>query len=331
MKQRVDTTRLDGFRYGYGSLGTYMSNFSLIRSLLQLGDSTSRNLAFSHRRDVFVSCGEETISETNLLELRRRHARHVRIEMFSHHQEAKNGADWEWHVVGYRRSLKMRVQAKRLQRDDILKIKHTVKSTGKEQRQLLIHSAQAQNMKPIFCIYCTERQRTIWTVRSTAGRFRSYQTGCLLADAHHVPPTTRRLEQIEDKCIPWHFLFDRAHYVHAEVEAGWAADDRMTTAVSAVTNLPVTLDAEGHDSSAKSRWNPPTVDDLNHETGRAFDQIGVVETTDADLERVEPESEAGQRRRRWDLERLRETGSHRMVVMDIRDENRFPPPGPLSR
>lgn len=126
-----------------------MSNFGLITSLLQLGDATSRNLEFSHRSDVFVRYGEETITESNLLELRRRHARHVRIEMFSHHQESKNGADWEWHIVGYRRTLKMRVQAKRLTCNDVLQIKHKVKSTGKEQR------LRVSGMEfPRLCMHC---------------------------------------------------------------------------------------------------------------------------------------------------------------------------------
>ncbi len=46
---------------------------AMTATLLQLGDSTSRNLEFSHRRDVWVSYGEETITESNRLEIRRRH------------------------------------------------------------------------------------------------------------------------------------------------------------------------------------------------------------------------------------------------------------------
>ena len=36
-------------------------------TFLELGDATSRNLEFSHRDDVSVSYGEETITESNLL------------------------------------------------------------------------------------------------------------------------------------------------------------------------------------------------------------------------------------------------------------------------
>ena len=136
---------------------------AMTATLLQLGDSTSRNLEFSHRRDVWVSYGEETITESNLLEIRRRHPELVRIRTFTKRKEAKTGADWEWHIVGRRRTVKMRVQAKRLQCDDVLKVKHKVKSSGRQQRSLLIVGARAARMKPVYCIYSTEQQRTIWT------------------------------------------------------------------------------------------------------------------------------------------------------------------------
>ena len=51
-------------------------------TFLELGDATSCNLKFSHRDDVWVSYGEETITETNLLEIRRRHPEHVRVRTF---------------------------------------------------------------------------------------------------------------------------------------------------------------------------------------------------------------------------------------------------------
>ena len=57
-------------------------------TFLELGDATSRNLEFSLRKDVFVSYGEETITETNLLEIRRRHRRCIFLETFSKKKEA---------------------------------------------------------------------------------------------------------------------------------------------------------------------------------------------------------------------------------------------------
>ena len=51
-------------------------------TFLELGDATSRNLEFSHCGDVWVSYGEETITETNLMETRRRHPERVRVRSF---------------------------------------------------------------------------------------------------------------------------------------------------------------------------------------------------------------------------------------------------------
>ena len=181
---------------------------SLAATFLQLGDATSRNLEFSHRRNVGVSYGEETITETNLLEIRRRHPGLVHVLAFPKREEAINGADWEWHVVGQRRTLKMRVQAKRLQRDGVLKVKHKVKSSGKEQQNLLVSGACAAGMKAVYCIYCTEQQRRIWKELAAPLGYRSFHTGCLLADAGDVPLTQGKFCKIEGKCIPWHYLVE---------------------------------------------------------------------------------------------------------------------------
>ena len=110
----------------------------LTATLLDLGDATSRNLEFSHRANVSISYGEETITESNLLEIRRRHPKLVRLRTFTKREEGKIGADWEWHIVGRRRTFKMRVQAKRLQCNGVLRVKHKVKSSGRQQRCLLI-------------------------------------------------------------------------------------------------------------------------------------------------------------------------------------------------
>ena len=91
---------------------------------------------------MYVSYGEETITGTNLLEIRRRHRDRIFLKMFSKKKEAHNGADWDWHIVGDMWTLKMRVQAKRVQRDDSLKIMYKVKSSCKQQRELLLERAR---------------------------------------------------------------------------------------------------------------------------------------------------------------------------------------------
>lgn len=59
--------------------------------------------------------------------------------------------------------------------------------------------------RPHACIACANPSRY-----RTASE--PYQTGCLLAAAQDVPAATRRLRDIEHRCIPWHFLFDRSTY-----------------------------------------------------------------------------------------------------------------------
>lgn len=66
-------------------------------AFLGLGDATLCNLEFSRGGDVWVSYGEEAISESDLLEIRQRHPKYVRVRTFPKQVEATNGLNWEWH------------------------------------------------------------------------------------------------------------------------------------------------------------------------------------------------------------------------------------------
>ena len=295
--------------------------FHVAATFAELGDATSCNLAYSQREGVGVSYGEETITETNLLEIRRRHPTLVRLRTFSKHAEAQNGADWEWRIVGRRRTLGMRVQAKRIQRDGVLKIKHEVKSSGKQQRQLLMDGAAAANMKPVYCIYCTESQRRIWKQYKARFGDRGLETGCLLAGAEDVPEETKGLGEIEDKCIPWHYLFvpgvGTLRYVrHFESEPEGVL---RFAGIWPWQELSFVVD-ETAEPADGSGWNAPSVDDLNEDTDREFDTVGVRQTTEEDLARLDPDSENGRELARRDQERLRELRLSRMLVMDVRND-----------
>ena len=54
-------------------------NLDLALTFLELGDTTARNLEFSHGDDVWVSYGEETITEANLLVIGQRYPEHARV------------------------------------------------------------------------------------------------------------------------------------------------------------------------------------------------------------------------------------------------------------
>lgn len=126
---------------------------SLLQTLLELGHSTSQNLDFAHSPGVNVSYGEETITETNLLEIRRRHPQRVTLLTFSKTQESKNtGADWEWHIIGRFYTLKMRVQAKRIySAGGIGNLKQMGKAALKPQIDLLIDDAKVNGLFPAYC------------------------------------------------------------------------------------------------------------------------------------------------------------------------------------
>lgn len=299
-------------------------NLEPVHTFLELGNSTSRNLEYSCLKDVQLNYGEETISETNLLEIRRRHEGRVYVRAFTRHEEGKNGADWEWHIIGTRRTLKMRVQAKRTQCDGSLVVAYKGKNSNVHQRELLMKGAREEEMKAIYCIYCTNSQRQIWDTRSPSRSFRGIQYGCLLAGADDVPEETQCLADIEEKCIPWHFLFlpqqywSRTFQYREEYYGSAAQGDWPSLLMLRFVQLGVIGDAADHTDA--SGWNCPTIEDLNHITEREFDQTGVGKTGDEDRARVEPDTESGRAVHEADGHRLREQGVPLMVVMDVRDQ-----------
>ncbi len=287
--------------------------FDITTTFLELGDFTSHNLELSQSDDVCVSYGEETITELNLLEIARRHPDLVRIRTYSKRKEGTNGADWEWHIIGRERKYKMRVQAKRIQSNDVLKIKHEVKSSGKQQRDLLINEAIRDNMKPVYCIYSKEDQRKTWKEFRSSSGYGSFQAGCLLADAKDVPLDATRLEQIENKCIPWHFLFHR-NLVYKKVDqyvkrsTGEPVRFVQHKQIHFPTVASSDIASEHPELSDISDWNPPTIRDLNNNTVRDFDRTGVEETSNHNSEF-----------KRFDDGYFMEKRIFRIVVIDVRD------------
>ena len=274
----------------------------LTDTLKHLGDATSRDLEFSYRPDVPVSYGEETITESNLLELRRRHPDVVHLRTFSKHQESRIGADWEWYIVGRRRNLRMRVQAKRIQRNGVLRIRYAVARSGSQQRDLLIKAAQANRMRPMYCIYCTESQRRLWSRRKSEG----FEIGCLLADARSLPLHTRSLNSIESACWPWHWLSEALPpNIRIDYDALPEGESEKT----------------GHEDLLPQPliWDAPRILDLNEETDREYDRTGVEDTTPLDLARVDADgAEELQRTVDHDLELRAGEGARGMVAIDVR-------------
>ncbi len=280
---------------------------SLLQSLLELAHSTSQNLGFAHRDDVNVSYGEETITETNLLELRRRHPAIITLRTFGKKKEAKNGADWEWHIIGRGRKFGMRVQAKRLQKDDKLKITHKVKSSGEEQIELLIKDAQANQLKPVYCFYSAERQRDHWKKENIGGNFEAFEAGCLLAPAEAVKnemPTC--LTDIEKDCVPWHYLVERRDYVTNRAINVFDVEGSILQFLVMSEDVRLAMDPNKTRDS-ESLLNFPTLDELNDQDPPKREIEGLAEVGKPEYER------------RGSVSHYRERGIGRLIEIDVRE------------
>ena len=136
---------------------------------------------------------------------------------------------------------------------------------------------------------------------------------------NHVPPP--HLPDDPEICIPWHYLFERSIFVHEKrefIEADY--DDTVQSVAVRHTLAPIPPEGGEREPAGRSGLNAPTVDDLNEDTGRQFDRIGVAETTANDLERLLAETDQGWRIAQHDQERLHDRGICRMIVMDVRNE-----------
>lgn len=183
--------------------------YSLLPSLLELGDAVSHNLEFAYRDDTRISYGEETITESNLLALQRRHPERVRIQTFSKAKEVENGSDWEWMIIGDVLTYRARIQAKRIDKNGHLKGLHRqAKTAALSQMDALIQGAAAENIRALYCFYCTDKHRSVW--KSPTDQF---QPGCLVADAAVIKNLSpQKFSDVEAVSVPWHFLFSQDRF-----------------------------------------------------------------------------------------------------------------------
>jgi hypothetical protein len=255
-------------------------NGNLLRTLLDLGHATSQNLDFAHRNES-ISFGEETITEMNLLEIRRRHPRQVQIRTFPKTQEsAETGADWEWQIIGLRHTLKMRVQAKRVnKRGSIKGIAKRAPTSPMPQVDLLIRDAATHQMRPAYCFYSSEDQRNFWTKKPLNADRTAFEAGCLLADARTVKKQMpKRLAEIERCSVPWHYLWSRSRFelLSASFVVKFADSDdyRTIDQVWATMSGPVSLEVPA---------NFPTVMELNGDLAGGTDKTGIFPTEKSEL------------------------------------------------
>ena len=179
----------------------------LCSTFLDLGDAVSKNLTMAHGHGCHISYGEETITESCLLEIHRRHPKVVNIKTITKRQEAANGADWEWHLVGRKYSLKMRVQAKRLGKGASHfsgLLTYTAKGAPKPQIKMLIDDANAHSLFPAICLYSPNSAKKRWSAKAKIACPSGFEFGCLIGDATQVKANDHA--SLEHITMPWHFL-----------------------------------------------------------------------------------------------------------------------------
>jgi hypothetical protein len=170
----------------------------------------------------------------------------------------------------------MRIQAKRLQQNDVLKIPHVVKSSKAEQLDLLIKDAKASRLLPVYCFYASERQRKKWKVSVAHSGTSAFEFGCLIASAHRVrKKMPKSLSDIENDCVPWHYLIDRRRFRRVkriEIFGRPGVASFMSPEGFLQFPIPETVSDEG-----SGYLEFPTIDDLNRPDVKMPDREGLIE------------------------------------------------------
>jgi hypothetical protein len=142
------------------------------------------------------------------------HNDRVTIRPFRHHEEALNGADWEWWFYAGDVGFGMRVQAKRAKHNGSYDLRYRI--NGRLQSDLLIEDAAASACLPVYVFY----NHTTWPAPKSRKDLAS--TGCRhsITDQRHLGVTVtsaltvqRTLLQprastsyVRNRSRPWHAL-----------------------------------------------------------------------------------------------------------------------------
>ncbi|MBT4290524.1 MAG: hypothetical protein HOD92_24625, partial [Deltaproteobacteria bacterium] len=105
-------------------------------------------------RKLGYQIGEESVTDFVILNLKKYGAGKLQVNSFTRHEEAINGADWEWWLTGPSGSwIGMRIQAKiiNLQSEKFEHLHHTNKHGT--QLDQLIKDASRNCLVPLYCMY----------------------------------------------------------------------------------------------------------------------------------------------------------------------------------
>jgi hypothetical protein len=185
---------------------------SLCRTLRDCAKETFEDLAMDHVNGSPAS--EEEFTKSNLRRFRRLHKDRVQIREFHRHEEARNGADWEWWFYSGARGFGMRVQAKRMKRGGSYELKYMVGKERRLQSDLLVEDAHVSGCLPVYVFY----NHRNWTPNSQGhavfdcphGSGEQAHYGCTIVSAHTVRAAildrTLGPRYVRQQSVPWHTI-----------------------------------------------------------------------------------------------------------------------------
>lgn len=159
--------------------------------------------------------GEETITETLLMWLKRAHPTKIHVQAFTKKTERKNGADWEWWIGRDGNWIGMRVQAKRIklpsEQYESLFYKYDKPVGPETQIENLIEKAEQDNLIPIYALYTHSKIHLPMPANMCICKMLDVQSqalnGCLIVHAQDVQLRgSKKLSDIHPFSFPWHCL-----------------------------------------------------------------------------------------------------------------------------
>ncbi len=169
---------------------------------------------------------EETITDLNILELKRLHPTQIYCQTFTKPQEGINGADWEWWLTNPKRSrwLGLRVQAKVLElKSDTFAHLHYRPNRGRAyQSTRLKAAAEMDGLIPLYCLYAhPPASATRWAKYGSSETY-----GCALLQVKEVERLRRRgksndFVSVMSRAVPWSWLVC--------IGSAWSPDVRTLT------------------------------------------------------------------------------------------------------
>lgn len=160
-------------------------------------------------KSVSFQLKEETLTDQNLLQLKRRHAKEIHTHVFNKHEEGKNGADWEWWLTDGTTYYGFRIQAKIINNDsDRFEHLHYQGKAVIPQSEKLIVQATPKGEVPRAPFYCMFMATD--SLKPTAQKFKVEHFGCSLLSALDVRALrltkTDDVKSLKPFLIPWHKL-----------------------------------------------------------------------------------------------------------------------------